>query len=88
MKSSSILQIDNLSTSFFFSGSEVMAIENIHLTLNYGEIVGVIGESGAGKTARHSISLASEAMFRTERNGPIMARHEKQHFGQSSVSRH
>jgi hypothetical protein len=42
-------------------------------------------KSGAGRTDWYCICLAPEAMLRIERHGSIMARHEKQYLGESSI---
>jgi peptide/nickel transport system ATP-binding protein len=45
-----ILEIKNLSVDFQLPGRKLRACDNVSLTINRGEIVGIIGESGSGKT--------------------------------------
>ena len=45
-----ILEIKNLSVEFALYDKRVRACDNVSLTINRGEIVGIIGESGSGKT--------------------------------------
>lgn len=45
-----LLKLDNLSISFYTSKGEVEAVRNVNLTLNKGEILAIVGESGCGKT--------------------------------------
>ena len=46
----SLLQVQDLTTSFQTGGGEVTAIENVSFTLEKGEILGIVGESGSGKS--------------------------------------
>lgn len=48
--SSNILQINNLKTSFFTDGGEVKAVDDVTLGIPKGETIGVVGESGCGKS--------------------------------------
>ncbi len=45
-----MIEIQNLSKTFSVSGGEVQALKNISLTINDGDIFGIIGMSGAGKS--------------------------------------
>lgn len=45
-----ILKLENYSVSFNTSKGEVEAVRNINLTVNKGEILCLVGESGCGKT--------------------------------------
>jgi len=45
-----VMQIENLSVSFDTPKGEVEAVRNVSLSLNKGEILAVVGESGCGKT--------------------------------------
>ncbi len=48
--SDSGFQLDNLSVTFATPGGEVQAVRNLTLGVAPGECLGVVGESGAGKT--------------------------------------
>ncbi|HWI62081.1 MAG TPA: ABC transporter ATP-binding protein [Symbiobacteriaceae bacterium] len=45
-----ILEIKDLSVEFVLHDRKVRACDNVSLTINRGEIVGIIGESGSGKS--------------------------------------
>lgn len=45
-----ILGIDNLSVSYKISNGYVKAVSEVSLELNKGEVMGLVGESGCGKT--------------------------------------
>lgn len=45
-----LLKLDNLSVSFYNPRGEVEAVRDVNLTLNKGEILAIVGESGCGKT--------------------------------------
>lgn len=45
-----VLQIENLKTSFMTSNGEVQAVRGVSFSVNKGEIVGIVGESGSGKS--------------------------------------
>lgn len=48
--SDSILEVNNLRTSFFTDDGEVPAVDGISFSIKEGEILGVVGESGCGKS--------------------------------------
>ena len=51
MKSSSnLLSVKNLNTAFQVEGKDVTVVNNVSFDLNPGEIVGLVGESGCGKS--------------------------------------
>ncbi len=50
MTDSNLLEIKNLSLSFPSQAGEVEVLGNVNLRIGKGEIVGVVGESGCGKT--------------------------------------
>lgn len=50
------LQINNLTTRFFTDRGVVKAVNGISYELNRGETLGVVGESGCGKTV-HALSI-------------------------------
>ena len=45
-----LLQIDNLQTHFFTTGGVVRAVDGVSYALRSGETLGVVGESGCGKS--------------------------------------
>ena len=47
---SKLLEIKNLSVVYSADGGTVEAVNNLHLELNRGETLGIVGETGAGKT--------------------------------------
>ncbi|MFW6250503.1 MAG: ABC transporter ATP-binding protein [Alkalispirochaetaceae bacterium] len=47
----SLVEIRNLETSFKTEGGSVRAVDDVSLTIESGEVVGLVGESGCGKTA-------------------------------------
>ncbi len=51
-----LLQVKNLTTRFYTDDGVVHAVNGISYTLNEGEILGVVGESGCGKSV-HSLSI-------------------------------
>ncbi len=66
----SLLSIESLEISYVSGASQTKAVKDIDLTMNSGEILGVVGESGAGKS---SIGLAVAGLLptRTEMKGNI-----------------
>ena len=45
-----LLDVRNLSTSFFTPGAVVKAVDDVAFHINEGETVGLVGESGCGKS--------------------------------------
>ena len=45
-----LLDIDNLNIKFFSDQEIVDAVRNVSITLSSGEVLGIVGESGAGKS--------------------------------------
>lgn len=50
MKENALLEIKGLKTHFFTKYGEVPAVEGIDITIPKGRIVGIVGESGCGKS--------------------------------------
>jgi len=45
-----LLNVENLKVNYKLERAEVLAINNISFSVDEGEIVGIVGESGCGKT--------------------------------------
>ncbi|QLG49714.1 ABC transporter ATP-binding protein [Natrinema halophilum] len=68
MSSEPLLRVENLKTQFFTESGTVRAVDGISFEVHEGEIVGLVGESGAGK------SVASMSLMRLIENpGEIVA---------------
>ncbi|KGX93998.1 peptide ABC transporter ATP-binding protein [Pontibacillus halophilus JSM 076056 = DSM 19796] len=48
--STPLLEVKDLSTSFFTDEGRVPAVDHVNFTIHEGEILGVVGESGCGKS--------------------------------------
>ena len=46
----SLLEVNNLRTSFFTHSGEVKAMDDVSYTLERGDVLGIVGESGSGKS--------------------------------------
>ena len=47
----SLLEIENLRTSFRIKGNYYAAVDGVSLTVHENEVVAIVGESGCGKSA-------------------------------------
>ena len=45
-----VLQVKDLQTTFFTDSGEIPAVDHIDFHLKEGEILGIVGESGCGKS--------------------------------------
>ena len=50
MQSQTLLKIENLSTFFYTGRGVVKAVDNLNLDISKGETLGLVGESGCGKS--------------------------------------
>ena len=67
MSTEPLLRVENLQTQFHTNSGIVRAVDGISFTVHEGEIVGLVGESGAGK------SVASTSLLRlVEQPGEIV----------------
>lgn len=72
-----ILEIKNLSKVYESKGVSVKALTDVSLTVNQGETIGIVGESGCGKTTlgrcvvRGIDATSGEVLFHTEEDGVI-----------------
>ena len=48
--SNPVLQIENLQTHFFTDRGQIPAVDGVTISVNKGEVVGIVGESGCGKS--------------------------------------
>ncbi len=75
-----VLEIENLKTYFFLDEGTVRAVDGVSLSLEKGKTLGVVGESGCGKsvTARSVLQIAGaggrivEGQILFHRNGDIL----------------
>ena len=56
-QSQPILEVENLKTQFFTEAGVVRAVDGVSFTVDEGELVGIVGESGAGKSVAASSVL-------------------------------
>jgi peptide/nickel transport system ATP-binding protein/oligopeptide transport system ATP-binding protein len=56
MENNNLLEIQNLKTYFFVRGRTAKAVDDVNLTIQPGQTLGLVGESGCGKSVTaHSI---------------------------------
>lgn len=62
MKDKTLLKVENLKTHFFTDRGVVKAVDGVDFTLKEGETIGIVGESGCGKsvTAMSIMKLVDE----------------------------
>jgi peptide/nickel transport system ATP-binding protein len=51
MTTETLLEVEDLSTSFFVDDGTVHAVDEVSFTVPRGEVFGIVGESGSGKSA-------------------------------------
>ena len=47
-----LLEVKNLSVSFFTPAGEVQAVRDVSFSLRAGEVLAIVGESGCGKSCK------------------------------------
>ena len=67
-----VLKIDNLSICFDINGKKCHAIRDLNLTVNAGELVALVGESGCGKTLCASFSMGLGPQTASLEQGKIL----------------
>ena len=50
MSETTLLQVNDLRTSFFTDSGEVKAVNGLSFSLERGKVLGIVGESGSGKS--------------------------------------
>ena len=50
MITNNVLEVRNLETTFFLDDGDIKAVDNISFSIREGEILGIVGESGCGKS--------------------------------------
>jgi peptide/nickel transport system ATP-binding protein len=73
MDSNRVLNVNNLKVSFLNGGRFVKVLRGVDMQLNQGEILGILGESGSGKTVTASsiLRLINDGSFRID-SGSIL----------------
>ena len=67
MSNNALLQVKNLKTHFFTASGEVNAVDGVTFSLDHGQTLGIVGESGCGKSV-----TSSSIMRLLPRNGKIV----------------
>ncbi|NVM56883.1 MAG: ABC transporter ATP-binding protein, partial [Desulfobacterales bacterium] len=70
-----LLQVKHLKTSFYTEQGVIRAVDDVSFSLDYGQILGIVGESGCGKsmTALSIMRLVPQPAGRIE-SGSILFR--------------
>ena len=64
----SLLEVNDLHTSFFTDAGEVKAVNGVSFRLDRGKVLGIVGESGSGKSV-----TAYSIMQILEKTGKIVS---------------
>ena len=67
-----ILEVNNLSISFFNKSGEIQAVRDISYNLKKGEVLGIVGESGSGKSVSSHVILRLTPDTGKVKNGQIL----------------
>ena len=69
--SETLLELKDLSVRYTTDGIISRAVNHVNLKLNKGEVLGLVGETGAGKTTT-ALSLLSLLQYTSEVEGEIL----------------
>ena len=69
MVQNNVLEVRNLETTFFSDDGNIKAVDNISFSIRDGEILGIVGESGCGKSVT-SLSIMGLVPSQRERSHP------------------
>ena len=76
-----LLEVKNLKVSFKVGKKKLTAVDNVTFSLDRGKVIGIVGESGCGKSVTAtSIMRLSAKLMKTARSclkGKICQRHQK-----------
>lgn len=53
-----LLQVKDLKTTFKTLRGEITAVDGVNFQVNKGEILGIVGESGCGKSSNFAVDHA------------------------------
>ena len=81
-KADNLLEVRNLSTHFFTPDGVVQAVDDVSFELGYGETLGLVGESGCGK----SVTALSIARLVPDPPGQDRRRRDHRSTGSTSSS--
>jgi len=83
---SNLLQVKNLNTSFHTEDGVVRAVNGVSFTLNHGEALGIVGESGCGKSvACLSIMRLINHPGKVEADGILLEGNDLLQFGEKNM---
>lgn len=73
-----LLEVKNLKVSFKVGKKKLAAVENVEFSLDKGKIIGIVGESGCGKsvTATSILRLVSPAVCEIDKDSEILFQRE------------
>ena len=73
-----LLEVKNLKVSFKVGKKKLAAVENVEFSLDKGKVIGIVGESGCGKsvTATSILRLVSPAVCEIDAGSEILFENE------------
>ncbi len=85
---SEVLEVKNLSVSFFTRQGEVQAVRNVSFSLKKGEILALVGESGCGKSALCRSIMKLLPASAKQKSGQVLLNGEDiTHYSESDMCR-